>query len=466
MSIQKKNNYLTINTTEKNAYRGFEIRVELSRVIKCKECQGNGKRVISCPECYGQGTIYKTRKNILFGERRSLEKCSRCKGVKKINLFCYPCDGRGFYYENRPYVIRIPFGSEIGEEIVKEGLGNYEFETDETGDLIVSLEYDIEAQLVEFKEIAKDSYKRGFLNEAIECLIKASEIKKDASIEKQLQKHLDERDKFVQFNKYLSQGMRAYSEKLWEISLSNFEKAKENLSKTSEAHREFIQQKIDICIEECNIIEKLEQAKREFSKGNLKLALDIVSLILKERNHKDAFSLQEKIENYVNSLREPLNFFIAYSRNDEDICITLIKNLKVLQIAKLINNIWYDGLIEAGKNWDEQIKNALKKADIILLLISTDFIASEYCYETEMKTALKLHDDEKVKVIPIIIRECLWQKTHFSYLQALPKDGKPVTSTDWENKDRPFTQITESLEKTIIDWQREKILEKRLDVTS
>ncbi|MCR9134167.1 MAG: TIR domain-containing protein [bacterium] len=466
MTSKKNDIKVTIKTTEKKAYRGFETKIELPRVVKCKECEGHGRKILTCPDCYGLGKVYKTRRSLFFGESNGYEKCTRCKGDKRISIFCRYCNGRKRYFQNKQYIIIIPFGSEIGEEIVKEGLGNYEFESDSTGDLIVFLDYNIASQFIEFKEIAKDYYKKGSLNEAIEYLIKATELRKDPNVENQLQNYLEERDKFIQFNKYLSQGMKAYGEKVWELSLSNFKKAKENLSETSEAHRDFIQQKIDICKEECNVIEKLEQANREFSKGNLKMSLDIITSILKERNHNDAYLLQEKIENYLNSLREPLNIFVAYSRSDKEICTTLIKNLKVLQIARLIENIWYDGLIEVGEDWDEQIKNALKKADIILLLISTDFIASEYCYETEMKTALKLHDDKKVKVIPIIIRECLWQKTHFSYLQALPQDGKPITSTDWENKDRPYTQITESLEKTIIEWQREKILNKRLDVSN
>ena len=76
----------------------------------------------------------------------------------------------------------------------------------------------------------------------------------------------------------------------------------------------------------------------------------------------------------------------------------------------------------------DAIDEHLEAADVVLLLISADFLASDYCYDTEMKRALEKHKAGKARVIPIIIRPVDWKGAPFGELQALPKNAKAVTS--------------------------------------
>jgi hypothetical protein len=82
---------------------------------------------------------------------------------------------------------------------------------------------------------------------------------------------------------------------------------------------------------------------------------------------------------------------------------------------------------------------------IILLLISIDFINSEYCYDTEMERAMERHQKGEARVIPIILRSCLWQYAPFAKLQALPKDAKAVQS--WSDRDEALTDIVDGIGK-------------------
>jgi hypothetical protein len=77
------------------------------------------------------------------------------------------------------------------------------------------------------------------------------------------------------------------------------------------------------------------------------------------------------------------------------------------------------------------------------LLVSIDFINSKYCYEIELEKALDMHGEGRARVIPVILRNCMWQHTSFGKLQAVPKDGKPVTS--WPDRDDALTSIAESI---------------------
>ncbi|MEN0004689.1 MAG: FISUMP domain-containing protein [Bacteroidota bacterium] len=148
------------------------------------------------------------------------------------------------------------------------------------------------------------------------------------------------------------------------------------------------------------------------------------------------------------STEKTLQIFIAYSRRDVEILEELRIHLKVLERFHKVK-IWYDGLIEAGHDWDQSIKANLHQSDIILLLISQNFLASDYCYDEEMMQALALHEAGKVRAIPIIARRSLWKRTPFARLQVLPKDGKPIRGNWGEDKELPYIQISEALESVI-----------------
>jgi internalin A len=100
----------------------------------------------------------------------------------------------------------------------------------------------------------------------------------------------------------------------------------------------------------------------------------------------------------------PVRVFYSYSHKDEPYRNELETNLKILQRQNIIES-WHDRLIGPGDEWKQAIDDNLERADIVLLLISSDFIASDYCYDLEMKAALKRHDEKKARVVPIVVRD-------------------------------------------------------------
>jgi internalin A len=149
--------------------------------------------------------------------------------------------------------------------------------------------------------------------------------------------------------------------------------------------------------------------------------------------------------------RQPLRLFYSYSHKDETLRDELETHLKLMQRQGLIET-WSDHRITAGQEWKNKIDENLERAEIILLLVSADFIASDYCYDIEMKRALERHEKKEASVIPIIVRDVSWHSALFGKLQALPKDGKAVTI--WPNKDTAWRNVSEGIEKVIKEWKR------------
>jgi len=100
-----------------------------------------------------------------------------------------------------------------------------------------------------------------------------------------------------------------------------------------------------------------------------------------------------------------------------------------------------------GSEWAGQIDEHLNSARIILLLVSADFLASDYCYDIEMKRAMERHEAGEARVIPIILRTCDWTSAPFAKLQALPTDAKPVDS--WPSADAAFTDIARAIRRVV-----------------
>src|SRR6266700_2090432 len=146
------------------------------------------------------------------------------------------------------------------------------------------------------------------------------------------------------------------------------------------------------------------------------------------------------------SKRTPLSVFISYAHEDEPLRQRLEAHLSLLRRQGLIAN-WHDRQILAGEEWSQEIDEHLEAASIILLLISPDFLASDYCYEIEMQRALERHQRGEARVIPIILRPVDWRTSPFARLQCLPRDGKAVTT--WQNPDEAFLTIAEGLRRVI-----------------
>ncbi len=144
--------------------------------------------------------------------------------------------------------------------------------------------------------------------------------------------------------------------------------------------------------------------------------------------------------------RDMTSVFISYSHADEDLRNMLDKHLSGLKHQGLIDT-WYDQCILAGDELDSEISDNLQKANLILFLVSADFISSKYCYDIEVKRAIERHNAGKARVIPVILRACDWRDTPFGKLKAVPKDGHPVRS--WPNLDDAFLDIVHNIKIAI-----------------
>lgn len=143
---------------------------------------------------------------------------------------------------------------------------------------------------------------------------------------------------------------------------------------------------------------------------------------------------------------QPLSVFISYSHRDETLKQELEDHLALLKRQGKINP-WQDRQIEAGTEWNDQIREALDAADIILLLVSPRFMNSDFCYGKEMERAMQRHRNGDARVIPIILTPTDWKGAPFDKLQVLPKDGKPVV--DWPSCDAAFVDVVKGVRRAV-----------------
>jgi len=134
----------------------------------------------------------------------------------------------------------------------------------------------------------------------------------------------------------------------------------------------------------------------------------------------------------------PVSAFISYSHADIKIKNDLLKHFSPLRRLGLISD-WHDGEIKPGDEWQKSIAGHLNSSQIILLLISSDFIASEFCYNKELNKAMERHSAKEAVVIPVIVRACMWHDLAFGKLQALPDEGRAITT--WVDLDDALTKV-------------------------
>ena len=142
-----------------------------------------------------------------------------------------------------------------------------------------------------------------------------------------------------------------------------------------------------------------------------------------------------------------IEVFFSYAHKDERLRERLVNALAVLQRQGVIRG-WHDRKIGAGTELKGAIDEHLNSAGVILLLVSPDFIASDYCYDIEMKRALERHDNGEARVIPVILRPVdQWHATPFGKLLAAPTDGKAVTL--WPNRDEAFADVAGHIRRAV-----------------
>ncbi len=137
-----------------------------------------------------------------------------------------------------------------------------------------------------------------------------------------------------------------------------------------------------------------------------------------------------------------LRVFLSYSHSDEQLKNELVKHLDPLRRLGLIES-WNDRKIKPGDDWERTISTNLEHAQIILLLVSIDFINSSYCYDIELERAMDMHVENQARVIPVILRTCMWQHTSFSKIQVLPKDARAVSL--WQDRDEALLNVAEGV---------------------
>jgi hypothetical protein len=155
---------------------------------------------------------------------------------------------------------------------------------------------------------------------------------------------------------------------------------------------------------------------------------------------------QEKPKTSEPQRPQAIRVFYSYSHKDEAFREELDAHLAQLRRASFIE-AWHDRKILPGEQWADAISQNLETANIVILLVSADFLNSDYCYEIELKKAVERHDSGTACVIPIITRPVDWTGAPFARLQALPKDAKAVTT--WGNRDEAWVNVAQGVRRAV-----------------
>lgn len=140
--------------------------------------------------------------------------------------------------------------------------------------------------------------------------------------------------------------------------------------------------------------------------------------------------------------------YIAYAPEDTALKDSLVEHLSMLRRGGIID-AWHEERLSAGDDVQVVKSQWLNRADIVLLLLSADFLASDYLFDNEVKTALERHRRGETRLVPVILRDCLWQSGTLASLSPLPANGQAVTSGAWTSKDEAFRQVAAGIEKLV-----------------
>src|SRR5215207_9416811 len=159
--------------------------------------------------------------------------------------------------------------------------------------------------------------------------------------------------------------------------------------------------------------------------------------------------------------RQSVRAFCSYSHRDEEYLNDLRIWLRGLERQGLIQ-WWHDREIPPGWEWEEAIDRNLRTAEVILLLVTPDFMGSDYVHENEIAKAVERHERGEARVIPIIVRPADWEWASFGKLQALPTDAKPITR--WSDPDDAWLDVVrgvrKSVEELLLERQKQAVKER------
>jgi tetratricopeptide (TPR) repeat protein len=143
-----------------------------------------------------------------------------------------------------------------------------------------------------------------------------------------------------------------------------------------------------------------------------------------------------------------IDVFISYARSDRAACTEFVGHLALLRRQGLVRT-WHDAMIRPGEDWDAAIRERLHAAKLVILLISKNFLASDFCYGVELQYAMDRHDRREALVVPILLSPCDVTGASFMRLQVLPSDARPVTQ--WSSQDDAWTDVTAQLRSIVVD---------------
>lgn len=207
-----------------------------------------------------------------------------------------------------------------------------------------------------------------------------------------------------------------------------------------------------ICDDCQNRLSELDDEKKEFLYKELLLLLDVLD---KSKEFDDILKYWKSIK------KEKVKIFFSYAHKDREYLEEFKEYIKIFERNELVER-WDDNELIVGEKWDNSIKEKIYSADIIIFLLSSTSLASDYIYNHELKIAFELKEMEESYVVPIIIKECLWDMTEFSEFQILPLDGKAVNS--WSIREEAWTSVSRGLKKAIDNIiQSKQYISEKLD---
>jgi TIR domain len=152
--------------------------------------------------------------------------------------------------------------------------------------------------------------------------------------------------------------------------------------------------------------------------------------------------------------------FYSYCHEDAELRKKLGAHLASLRHqGKIVE--WHDREIKPGAKWQAEISTELDSAHLIMLLISSDFLDSEYCFGVEVEHALARLKRHEVKVVPVLLRPCLWEESRFSEMQVIPRDARAITS--WPSVDEAFKTVAEEIRNIVSDPPPAPLSETAID---
>ncbi len=143
---------------------------------------------------------------------------------------------------------------------------------------------------------------------------------------------------------------------------------------------------------------------------------------------------------------QAIKIFISYAHEDEEYLLELEKHLALLRKEGLIET-WHARKVSPGGEWKGAIDAQFEAARIILLLVSADFMHSDYCFDVEVTRAMARHEAKTATVMPVLLRPCDWKTAPFGKLQALPDAAKPVST--WRDRDAALAKVALAMRSVV-----------------